>query len=383
MKRKYIGILLIASFLLTPLGAESIKDKKDELTNTQQHIKDKENILKEQKEEEKDLESQIKNLDMQVVGIEDNIKDLGIKLEQKMQEINQSEQNLEVATNKRDEQYESTKERMVQMYKNQDMGYMQVIFSSDNLWDAINKVEYIKRISDKDDKILDEYKEQIDIIEVHKDKIEKEKIDLDLLRAQEVAKKDELGQTINAKQLAINNLQAKQSKTSSEISELEDISAQLEADIKRITKEMQAQQEKENKVPVEYGGGTFTWPVPGWYRISSEYGPRTSPIFGKTEFHTGIDIPASYGQSVSAAASGTVITAGWVRGYGNTVIISHGSGLVTLYGHNSSLTVTSGQKVSKGETIAKIGSTGYSTGNHLHFEVRLNDNHTNPWNYLK
>ncbi len=383
MKRKYIGILLIASFLLTPLGAESIKDKKDELTNTQQHIKDKENILKEQKEEEKDLESQIKNLDMQVVGIEDNIKDLGIKLEQKMQEINQSEQNLEVATNKKDEQYESTKKRMVQMYKNQDMGYMQVIFSSDNLWDAINKVEYIKRISDKDDKILDEYKEQIDIIEVHKDKIEKEKIDLDLLRAQEVAKKDELGQTINAKQLAINNLQAKQSKTSSEISELEDISAQLEADIKRITKEMQAQQEKENKVPVEYGGGAFTWPVPGWYRISSEYGPRTSPIFGKTEFHTGIDIPASYGQSVSAAASGTVITAGWVRGYGNTVIISHGSGLVTLYGHNSSLTVTSGQKVSKGETIAKIGSTGYSTGNHLHFEVRLNDNHTNPWNYLK
>lgn len=381
MRKRYVSIFLVALFLLTPLGAESLNDKKDQLTNAQQNIKDKESILEEQKEEEKDLEGQIKALDMQVVDIEDNIKELGEKLQQKMKEIEKSEKDLEAATKKKDEQYEATKDRMVQMYKNQDMGYMQVVFSADNLWDAINKVEYIKRISNKDDKILGEYKEQIEVIEVHKEKIEEEKIDLDLLRAQELAKKDELSQAINAKQVAINKLQEEQNKTTAQISELEDISVKLEADIKRLTAEMEAQQQ--HKIPVEYVGGAFAWPVPGWYRISSEYGPRTSPIFGTSEFHTGIDIPASYGQSVSAAADGTVITAGWVRGFGNTVMISHGSGLVTLYGHNSSLTVTVGQSVSKGETVAKIGSTGYSTGNHLHFEVRVNNKHTNPWAYLK
>ncbi len=181
--------------------------------------------------------------------------------------------------------------------------------------------------------------------------------------------------------MAIANLQNRQDEVSREIQELEDISESLQDDIKKLTAEMEAQ--NKDKIPSQYGGGTFTWPVPGWYRISSEYGPRTSPIFGKTEFHTGIDIPAAYGESVLAAADGTVITAGWVRGFGNTVIISHGSGLSTLYGHNSSVTVSVGQSVRKGDVVAKIGSTGYSTGNHLHFEVRLNNSHTNPWAYLK
>ena len=381
MKNKYIAIFIVVLFLFSSVGAENLSDKKNQLSNAQQHIKDKEAILEDQQAEERDLESQIKELDMKVVAIEDNIKDLGDKLNQKEEEIKTSEKELEAATKKKDEQYESTKERMVQMYKNQDIEYMQIIFSSDNIWDALNKVEYIKRISDKDDKILGEYKEQVELIEIQKEKIEEERIDLDLLRAQELAKRDELSQTINAKQVAISKLQIEQDNMATEIAELEDISVRLEADIKRLTAEMQAQNQE--KVPIEYSGGAFTWPVPGWYRISSEYGPRTSPISGGGEVHTGIDIPASYGESVIAAADGTVITAGWVRGFGNTVMISHGSGLVTLYGHNSSVTVTVGQTVKKGETVAKIGSTGYSTGNHLHFEVRVNYSHTNPWNYLK
>ena len=124
------------------------------------------------------------------------------------------------------------------------------------------------------------------------------------------------------------------------------------------------------------------WPVPGNYRVSSGYVDRTSPIFGTAEFHTGIDIPANYGTSVVAAADGVVITAGWVNGYGNTVMISHGSGLVTLYGHNSSLVVSKGDSVKKGQTIAKVGSTGYSTGNHCHFEVRKDGDHVDPNIYL-
>ncbi len=379
--RKYISVLLVATLFLLPTYADTLTDKKNQLDSAQQHIKDKESLIQQQEEEKKQIEVEIQELDTKVVEIEDNIKDLGIKIEAKQEEVRLSEIDLKEATVKKDDQYDATKQRMVQMYKNQRIGYMQLVFSSGNLWDAINRTKYINRISEKDNHILDGYEEQIEIIEVHKDKIEEEKNDLDLLRSEEIASKEGLNEAINAKQMAITSLQNKQDAVSREIEELEDISKEIQDDIKKLTAEMESQ--NKDKIPSQYGGGTFAWPVPGWYRISSEYGPRTSPIFGKTEFHTGIDIPAAYGESVVAAADGTVITAGWVRGFGNTVIISHGSGLSTLYGHNSSVTVSVGQSVRKGDVVAKIGSTGYSTGNHLHFEARLNNSHTNPWAYLK
>lgn len=135
-----------------------------------------------------------------------------------------------------------------------------------------------------------------------------------------------------------------------------------------------------------YSGGEFLWPVPGVTRITSEYGMRNCPFHGR-EFHSGIDIAASSGKSVVAAADGTVVLAGYNGSYGNCVIISHGSGLFTLYGHNSSLLTTKNQKVKKGQKIAKVGSTGASTGPHLHFEVRsggnAHKNHVSPWKYLK
>ena len=135
----------------------------------------------------------------------------------------------------------------------------------------------------------------------------------------------------------------------------------------------------------EYTEGQFSWPVPGWSRVSSDYGWRVCPFHGN-EFHTGIDIPAGYGEAVVAAASGTVISACYQGSYGNAVLISHGGGLYTLYAHNSSLIVYAGQKVSKGQQIARIGSTGSSTGNHLHFEVRNGASYgsdVSPWGYLK
>lgn len=135
-----------------------------------------------------------------------------------------------------------------------------------------------------------------------------------------------------------------------------------------------------------YSGGKFTWPVPGHTKLSCDYGPRICPFHGP-ETHSGIDIPAPYGTNVLAAADGTVVQAGWMGSYGNGVLISHGSAIFTLYGHNSSLLVKKGQKVKKGQPVAKVGSTGSSTGNHCHFEVRKGGSehsyHTSPWAYLK
>ncbi len=136
-----------------------------------------------------------------------------------------------------------------------------------------------------------------------------------------------------------------------------------------------------------YEGGPFAWPVPGATRVSSDYGWRIHPIQGTRKFHTGIDIPSPTGTPITAAADGTVVFAGWKGGYGNALIISYGGGLHTLYGHCVSLIASSGDEVKKGQKIALVGSTGNSTGPHLHFEVRkgasMNAAHTTPWDYLK
>lgn len=389
-----------------PVYATTLKDKKEALNSTQQDIKDKKETASQKKEQKEAIQEEIKKVDLELIEIQDHINELGDKLEVKREEIADSEEKLEEANEKKDDQYEATKKRMVQMYKNQKIGYIQVVFSSNNFWDAINRVEYVKRISRKDHSILDEYKLQIETIEKQKKLIEEEKNELDMLQKEEIAKNDELEATRNKKEAAMEKLAAEEGKLKSEIVNLEEISENLKSEIQELTRQLEEEarrkkEEEERKrkqaassssssnssstsgrIPTQYVGGTFMWPVPGNYRVSSGYVDRTSPIFGTAEFHTGIDIPANYGTSVVAAADGVVITAGWVNGYGNTVMISHGSGLVTLYGHNSSLVVSKGDSVKKGQTIAKVGSTGYSTGNHCHFEVRKDGDHVDPNIYL-
>ena len=129
------------------------------------------------------------------------------------------------------------------------------------------------------------------------------------------------------------------------------------------------------------GTGSMVWPCPSCHTITSYFGWRIHPITGTNKYHSGVDIGASYGATVIAADSGTVITAGWVSGYGNCIVISHGNGVSTLYGHLSSIAVSSGQSVSQGQTIGYVGSTGNSTGPHLHWEVTVNGERQNPLNY--
>lgn len=387
--KKNICILLTICLMALPIHASSIADKRNELSNAEQHITDKQSELEKKTEAKKTIEQEIRKFDIEIVEVQDKIKELDEQLEEKEKQIDQSQIELDKANEKKDEQYDATKARMRQMYKNQKISYLQVIFSADNFWEAINRIEYMRCISKKDNTILDTYQEQIDNIEEKKAEIEKEERELDLLQKSAIVKNEELEENRAKKEDAMSRLAAEEDKLESEIENLEEISDTIKAEIERLTIQQQNAQSSGNSggggisgLPNIYEGGTFQWPVPGYYRISSDYSPRVSPISGKSEFHSGIDIPASYGQNVIAAADGVVITAGWINGYGNTVMVSHGSGLVTLYAHNSSLIVSVGQQVKQGQPIAKIGSTGYSTGNHCHFEVRLNGNHTSPWPYL-
>ena len=181
------------------------------------------------------------------------------------------------------------------------------------------------------------------------------------------AQKQSLVDQINAEQDALYDI----------LEDLEAESKALNSEIKRLQAEQAAKNGTNTKAP-----GAYLWPCPSSHTITSNYGYRVHPVTGAKKLHSGMDIGASYGAAVVAAASGTVIMSKYYGGYGNCIIIDHGGGVSTLYGHMSSLVAKTGQKVSAGETIGKVGSTGVSTGNHLHFEVRINGSTVNPANYV-
>ncbi len=371
--KKTLIIVLTLILIIIPVHATQLRNRKDQLNNAKQAIKDSKIELELTKEEKEKVKQEIQSLDEKIVMIENKILEVENQLTRKEEDINQTEVELEKAIQDKEHQFDEAKDRLVQMYKNKRTGYMKLLFSCDKFWQIINRAEYVKRIANKDDSILVEYERQVVSIDNKKEQLEQQKADIELLFKEQVSIKSTLNSAMQRKNEAFAELAGEEEQLQAQIKEMEQISKDLEAEIRKLTQ----------KSTIVYAGGPFLWPVPGNYRISSEYNPRSNPISGKYEFHSGIDIPAPYGTEVLAAADGVVITSGWVNGYGNTVMINHGSGLVTLYGHNSSLVIANGQTVKKGDVIARVGSTGYSTGNHSHFEVRVNGSHVSPWNYIK
>lgn len=373
MKRKMIAVwITIVAVSIMPLNASNLSDKKNELQDAKQNIKDSKNQLAQVEAEKVQLEKEVDALDQKIIKAEEKLLSIENDLETKKEEVTVTKGELELAVKKKDYQYEATKDRMVQMYKNKKSGYIELVFSSGSLSEMLNRAQYIKVISQYDNQLLDEYEKQEQVITEKKQKLESEQSQIETLHADQEAAMSNLESMRANKNAKIKQKDSKANSLTAEIDEMEAISKQLEKDIKRLTANS----------TVKYTGGRFEWPVPGYYRISSEYNPRENPVLKIPEFHQGIDIPAPYGKRVNAAANGKVIVAGWVNGFGNTVMVDHGSGIVTIYGHNSSVIVNVGDQVTKGQQVAKIGSTGRSTGNHCHFEVRINGQHTSPWNYL-
>ena len=356
-----------------PLKASSIGEKKEELQATQESIKDSKEELKQIESEKAQLEKEVDTLDQKIIDAEEKLLVIEQDMAAKKVQVQKAEKELTDAIKKKEYQYDATKKRMVQMYKNKKTGYIELIFSSGSLGELLNRTKYIKVISEYDHQLLEEYRQQEEVIKKKRKLLKQEEAEIKQLYANQSATMEALEKMRADKNAKIKAKDSKANSLNAEIDEMEAISKELEKEIKRLTQ----------KSTVKYSGGKFAWPVPGYYRISSEYNPRENPVLKIPEFHQGIDIPAPYGNRVNAAASGRVIVAGWVNGFGNTVMIDHGSGIVTIYGHNSSLVVNVGEQVSKGQQVARIGSTGRSTGNHCHFEVRINGRHTSPWNYLK
>ena len=265
-------------------------------------------------------------------------------------------------------------QRVRDIYINGQISYVDVLFGAKDFADLMTRMDVLKRIIKHDYDLIMKVKEEKATVENTRAQLEKDKAEAEVLVADAQAKKTKVEDKESEQQVLLD--QAIYDRDTSERMYEEIMAASQE--VANMIRRSQMSSAGYSGAPA--GAGGMIWPISG--PITSEFGWRTHPIFGTARFHSGLDIGGDYGMPIYAAAGGTVIYAGWISGYGNAVIIDHGGGVTTLYGHNDSLNVSEGENVAQGQVIAMCGSTGNSTGPHCHFEVRENGEPVSPYGYL-
>lgn len=373
----------VAVTSVPPMIAEAktitqLQNEREELAKQTQDAQAK---LKEAQQKQADVEAEIRAMDNVVNAAQKELDEAQNDLDDVTKRLEESEQALETATEKREQQFETFAGRMKFFYENSQTSYLGILLGSESLSDMVRRLQYIDDIMSYDNNMLNELSATQEEIRTRTAEIKEEKEQSEYLLEVAQEKMDSLNEIVAQKEALIASYAQDEEKYNQLIASNEKASQEAQAMINKILAEQSS-----TKSTYVYTGGQLNWPVPSKAAssssLSSGFVSRNRPIGSGTEFHTGYDVPASYGAAVVAAEAGTVIYAGWMSGYGNTVMINHGGGLVTLYGHNSSLTVSKGDTVTRGQQIAKIGSTGNSTGNHCHFEVRLNGTAVSPEPYL-
>lgn len=372
--KKVLSILLIITTMFSTVFAATAQEQ---LNQTNQNIKDAKNKLNEVKADKKDTLSQIDDLDKQITTTESTISALELEIDDLEDHISIAEDNLEYSEKQYEAKNNIRKKRVAAYYENGTTSYWEMLLTSENMSDYLYRKQILADVMEYDKQLLEELKIAREAIEDQKEELEASKVAVENKKKEAEQKKLALNErkTVRTKYLA--ELNASEKTLSDSIDKMQQQADNLVAQIRA------ASSSSSNS---KYTGGTMTWPLPGYYTITSPFGNRLHPVLGVYKMHTGIDIAGSgcNGKNVVAAADGKVITAGWISGYGNTVIIDHGGGITTLYGHSQKLLVSVGQQVSRGQAIMLVGMTGYATGPHLHFEVRENGKYVNPLNgYLR
>lgn len=385
-----IGLNSTDKVYAAELTNEVIQKKEQEIAAAQNEKKQLQSAMSDVKKikaslekSKADLDAYITELDTNLSVIQQKIEDLSEQIKVKEEEIKVKEEELDEALAVQQAQYEAMKLRIKFMYEQGDTMYLDMMLNAGSFGEALNKAEYIESLSAYDRRKLNEYIEYSNYVNLCKEALESEKEVLDETKASQEEEEKALNELISEKQSEIEKVRGEISEQVTVITEYEsEIASQnetikaLEAAVAEERKKLAAENQR------KYDGGKFCNPCPSVKRISDDYGNRIHPITGKTQFHNGIDMAAPGGSPILAAYSGTVVAAAYSSSMGNYVMIDHGDNLYTIYMHASALYVSKGQSVSRGEKIAAVGTTGRSTGNHLHFSVRLNGSYTSPWNYI-
>lgn len=404
-KKKVVAILLAVCIALMPdysaivlaagsskISSQSIKEKEGQIDQAQKDRENLENTLsdiKKMKEElekaKSDLKSYVAKLDENLKEIENNISNLKQLIALKEEEIAKTEEELLAAQETEHNQYESMKQRIKFMYEQGEINLLEVFFNSDSFSDFLNKADVLESIYAYDRKMYAEFCATTEYIALCKEQLELDREYLDEQKAaveQEQANLESLIQTksqeITNYETDIGNKEQAIKEYEAEIAEQDELIKTLEA---QVAEEKKKLQESNSKV-VTYDGGVFKFPLASYTRISDNYGMRMHPTLGVEQFHNGVDFASPKGTAIYAAYDGVVVASAYSPTMGNYIMINHGDGLYTIYMHASALYVSKDAVVSRGDTIAAVGSTGRSTGNHLHFSVRLNGSYVSPWNYL-
>ena len=311
------------------------------------------------------------------MSYEKDIEELGNKMQILQASIDDATARLQIASQSYEEKSDLLAKRLVAIYESGDIEYLDVLLNSKNITDFLSRYYVIQEIVEYDSVLIKQVQEEKENIDTTRQKLENEQGEIKILKAKSEQTSIVLGNMKTLQQSYINDLSDDEKKLQEQITAFKQEQAQIEAQIAAANNNM--------NVDIQYTGGEMLWPVAvSGTVITSSYGVREHPIQGVVKQHTGLDIGgAPLGAPVVAAADGIVTYAGWLGGYGNCVMINHGDGIVTLYGHGNEVLTEVGKQVKQGDIIMALGSTGNSTGPHCHFEVRVNGNYTNPLNYVK
>ena len=368
-----ILILVIISSLCICVYAQDLTGLQEQSSEITEALNETNNRLQAVQEELSTNMQQLQDLDNQIAQSQEELSTINTDIDKLMEQIKENEEKLA----KTQEEYDNIQglldARLIQMYEAPEFQFLQVLLESKNVTDFLSTYYAMKELAEYDAELLDTVKKQKQDIETTKQILAEKKQQV-ITSKQTLAKKTQvLANTKTMREYYRSKLSTEEQELQAKIDEYNNQVASIEAEIKLLAL---------NSISEDYIGGAMIWPVPGYTSITSEYGMRVHPITGAYKLHTGVDIGAPLGANFVAAANGIVSKATFNAAYGNMVIIDHGGGVQTLYAHGSEILVQVGQTVEAGTPILKVGSTGYSTGPHAHFEIRIDGQTINPLDYL-
>ena len=389
-KVSFVSLALVILISNIAYGTKEIEGLKSDKEKIESQIQDKSNEISAIQGQISQVSAEIRRLDIQINESQSELFVLQERLNVLEVQIDENIVKLDIARTALESKQNDLYTRLRELYKSGDVFYLEVLLGSANIEELLTKIDIIKTVTEQDKELIEFTGKQIKFIEVTEQLLKEQQAEFEEKKLAEERKKAQLESANVQKNIFMSTLQSNKALAETEYDTFVDQTQSISNKIVQLEKELEEQRKAEEArraaagkaKPLSTGNGVLAWPVSGNSSISSYYGYRIHPIFNIKKFHSGIDIPAPSGTSIKASASGIVIYSGWQGGYGNTVMISHGNDLVTLYAHNSSLKVKVGDYVDAGQTIASCGSTGYSTGPHLHYEVRKNGNTVNPLDWL-
>lgn len=371
-----ISILILCTTLSTGNIATDISDLDKQKKEVSEELNKKNKQLEYVNEELTTALLEIQKLDDEILQYETDLNKYETQLSKLQTSIDEAIEKIDLVQEDYQTREEILRERLVEMYKAGDVTYLEVLLSSKSLTEFISSYFLMRQLVEYDNKLIEQVEREKNDLEYTKAKLEKEQKEVKTIKA----KKEQTTIILNNKKTLqkahVNKLSEEEKKLQKEIIEYKKEVYRIQSLISQVSGEPNLQ--------IQYTGGDMIWPVAKeGTAITSYYEQREHPITGIIHYHSGIDIGNAYfGTPVVAALDGYVSYAGWLGGYGNCVIINHGNGVSTLYGHGQAILTTLHKEVKQGELIMEVGSTGNSTGPHLHFEIRINGYTVNPLLYV-